>query len=152
MRNLEFQIGQCRVYVDTDKTKNFYKELPRISENCSCDDCDYFENEVIKKDIGLFRILNKMGVDLKRQPNINPDGVSSVGETDNFRRSYMGYYKLFGNLGKVQKSIQNKGGQGKLESVDFYEPEDDSYTQYKIKQENDDQLTIDFYIECEKKK
>ena len=76
---VDFQIGQCRIYVDTDRTKEFYETLPRISENCNCGDCVYFENEVIKKDIPLFRILKKMCVDLTRQPNINPDGVCSVG-------------------------------------------------------------------------
>ena len=146
-----FQIGQCRIYVDIDKTRKFYEGLPRISENCTCGDCSYFETEVTSKEIRLFKILQKMGVDLTKQPNINPDGVCSTGDTDKYLRSYLGYYKVFGRLGKTQKSTQNINDQGQLESVDFYEPEEDSYTQYKIKQVSDDQLTVDFYIECEKK-
>lgn len=148
----EFQIGQCRVLVDTDKTREFYQGLPRISENCACGDCDYFENEVTQKDIRLFEILRKMGVDLKRKPNINPDGVCSTGETEKFKRSYIGYYNLIGRLGKTQKPNQIKNKEGQLESVDFYEPESDSFMQFKINQVQENRLTIDFYLECEKKK
>ena len=144
-------MGQCRVYVDTDKTKKFYEGLPRISENCDCGDCVYFENEVTKKDIRLPETLKDMGIALTRQPNINPDGVCCVGETEKYKRGYIGYYNLYGQLGKTQKSTQTKNDQGQLESVDFYESEDDSYTQYKIKQVTDAKLTIDFYIECEKR-
>ena len=92
-----------------------------------------------------------MGADLTRQPNINPDGVSSVGDTEKYLRSYMGYYYVYGRLGKTQKSTQAINEQGLLESVDFCEPADDSYTRFKVKQVTDDQLTIDFYVECEKK-
>ena len=150
--NTGFQIGQCRVFVDTDKTNEFYQELPRISENCTCGDCNYFENEVTKKDIQLFKILLKMGVDLKRQPNINPDGICSTGETEKYLRSYIGYYNLVGQLGKTQRPTQEKNDLGQLESVDFYESEDDSFIQFKIKHQEENRLIVDFYLECEKKK
>ena len=139
-----FQIGQCRIYVDTDRTKKFYDTLPRISENCNCGNCVYFENEVTKKDIRLFGILKKMGVELTRQPNINPDGVSSVGPTAKYNRTYIGYYQVFGKFGKTQKKTQTINVDGKLESVDFFEPLKDSYIHYKIIQDKDDQLIVDF--------
>ncbi|MCB0401360.1 MAG: hypothetical protein KDD41_04705 [Flavobacteriales bacterium] len=152
METIRFQIGQCRINVNIGKTKDFYKSQPKISENCTCKDCSYFENIVTKKNIRLMKILSQMGVDLTRQPNINLNGVCSTGETEKFQRSYMGYYKVFGRLGKTQKSTQTINKEGQLESVDFYEPEDDSYIQYKVRQETNDQLTVDFYLECEKKK
>ena len=37
-----------------------------------------------------------------------------------------------------------------MESVEFFEPLNDSYIQYKIIQDKDDQLIVEFYIECEK--
>jgi hypothetical protein len=36
-----------------------------------------------------------MGVDLSRQPNINPDGVSCVGESKPGKIGYMGYYFVY---------------------------------------------------------
>ena len=147
---VNFQIGQCRIYVDTDSTKKYYENLPRISENCNCDDCLYFENKVIQKDIRLFRILIEMGVDLERQPNVNPDGVSSIGQTAKYKRSYMGYYHIFGKLNKIQNKTATRDDEGEIETVDFYETTDDTNIQYKIKKEIDDKLTIEFYLECEK--
>ncbi len=148
---VNFQIGQCRIVTEVDRTKKFYNGLPRISENCSCKDCSYFETELIKKKIRLFEILKKMGVDLAKQPNINSDRVFSGGETGKYQKSFNGSYKIYGRLKKTQKSTQMINGEGQLESVDFYESEKDSCIQYKIKQDSNDQLTIDFFIECEKK-
>ena len=147
---VQFQIGQCRIYVDTDKTKDFYSKFPKISENCKCGDCKYFEDVIIKKDIRLFTILKSMGVDLDRQPNINPDGICSVGPTDKYNRAYFGYYNLFGQLGKTQRKTQTKNPDGELESVDFIEHTSDNNVNYTIKQIKENELTVEFYIECEK--
>jgi len=146
-----FQVGQCRIYVDTEATIKYYERLPRISENCKCDDCAYFESNVTKKDVRLFGILKDMGVDLTRQPNINPDGICSIGETEKYERTYMGYYQIFGQLGKTQKKASTKSEDGEIETVDFYETTDDTNIQYKIKSDIDDKLTFDFYLECERK-
>jgi hypothetical protein len=147
---VNFQIGQCRIYVDVDATKKYYGTLPRISENCTCDDCAYFESNVTNQDIRIFKILRDMGVDLTRQPNINPDGVCSIGETEKYKRSYMGYYQFFGQLNKTQKKTQTRDVEGDVETVDFYETTDDTNIQYKIKTDISDKLTVDFYLECEK--
>lgn len=147
---LGLQIGQCRIQVDTERTKAFYATLPFISENCTCDDCVYFENEVIQKDIRLFKILKSMEVDLKRQPNINPDGVCSFGPTEKYQKAYLGYYQVYGQLRKTQNKTQIRNEDGKLVSVDFYEPSDDAYVHFKIVQKEDDLLEIEFFLECEK--
>ena len=147
---VNFQIGQCRIYVDTDKTKDFYYILPKISENCKCDDCKYFEYFMTKKEIRIFTILKNMGVDLTRQPNINPDGVCSVGPTDKYNRAYLGYYNVFGQLGKTQRKTQTKNVDGELESVNFIEHTSDNNMNYTIKQIKYNELTVEFYIESEK--
>jgi len=149
---MQYQIGQCRVLTDKDKTIKFYRSLPKISENCGCENCHYFETIVTEKEIRLFTILKEMGVDLTRQPAINPDGICPVGPTEKYARAYIGYYQVFGKFGKTQRTPQTLNSEGKLESVGFFEPEDDSYTEYKVKQQADDQLIIEFYLECEKNK
>lgn len=151
MNAVNFQIGQCRITVDLDRTRDFYSELPRISENCKCQDCEHFENVVTNMNIHLFEMLKRMGVNLKRQPNINPDGVCSTGETDEFQRTYMGYYKLFGNVGKAQRTPKLVNSNGELTAFEFRETEEDAFVQYTIKQASTDELTIDFFIECERK-
>ncbi len=146
-----FQIGQCRVFVEVDRTIDFYRELPRISENCNCEECKHFENVVTNMDLRLFKILEGMGVDLKRQPNINPDGVCSTGDIEKFQRTYMGYYKLFGKIGKTQRTHKQTNSNGETTAVEFRESEEDAFVQYTIKQESTDELTVDFFIECERK-
>ncbi|MEQ9006390.1 MAG: hypothetical protein RLP12_00795 [Ekhidna sp.] len=102
-------------------------------------------------DLRLFKILEGMGVDLKRQPNINPDGVCSTGDTEKFQRTYMGYYKLFGKIGKTQRTHKQTNSNGETTAVEFRESEEDAFVQYTIKQESTDELTVDFFIECERK-
>jgi hypothetical protein len=98
----------------------------------------------------MFKILRDMGVDLTRQPNVNPEAVCSIGPTEKYKRSYMGYYHVFGQLIKTQKKTQTKNNEGEIEMVDFFETTDDSNIQYKIKRDTTDKLTVDFYLECEK--
>ncbi len=90
-----------------------------------------------------------MGVDLARQPDIAPDGICCIGPTKKYERAYFGYYQVFGRLGKTQKTPQTIVD-GKLESVDFFDTVDDSHVHYQIKQETEDKLTFEFYLECEK--
>ncbi|MEQ9378132.1 MAG: hypothetical protein RIG68_23280 [Imperialibacter sp.] len=101
--------------------------------------------------IRLFDILEKMGVNLKRQPNINPDGVCSTGETDKFLRTYMGYYKLFGKIRKTQLKQKQVDENGDPVRVEFRETEQDAFVQYTVEQTKADELTVDFFIECERK-
>ena len=151
MNTVNFQIGQCLMTVEVDRTKNFYRELPLISENCNCIDCEHFETVVTEMNFRLFEMLNQMGVNLRRQPNINPDGVCSTGETDKFQRAYMGYYKLFGKVGGAERAPSKVNSDGEPTAFEFRETEEDAFVQYTIKQESTDQLTIDFFIECERK-
>ncbi len=137
--------------VEVDRTKNFYRELPLISENCNCIDCEHFETVVTEMNFRLFEMLNQMGVNLRRQPNINPDGVCSTGETDKFQRAYMGYYKLFEKVGGAERAPSKVNSDGEPTAFEFRETEEDAFVQYTIKQESTDQLTIDFFIECERK-
>jgi hypothetical protein len=148
---VNFQIGQCRITVDTDRTKKFYESLSRISENCECGDCAYFESEIIKKEIRLFKILQQMGVDLSRQPDIVPDGVISYGDNESFKNVYSGYYYVYGQVGKTQWKRQTMTMNGQIVSVDFSEAENDSFIEYNIIQESDEKLCVEFWLQCEKK-
>jgi hypothetical protein len=144
---VSFQIGQCRLIVDIRRTKDFYAILPAITTNCSCGNCKYFENQVLRHTNRLFTILSRMGVDLSRQPNINPDGISCVGETKPGKIGYMGYYFVYGLIGKTQKKGVKKTDTDQLVEVEFNDVEFGKDTQVTIKQVEQDKLSFEFYME-----
>ncbi len=135
---MDFHIGNNLLIIDTLQTKEFYSTLPKITQNCSCGDCAYFEQAVIIQDLPLFHLLTEMGVDLTRQPDINPDGICCPGETENGRIGYLGYYKVVGHLNNKNKVIE------------CIKDEFGPFTTLVVKEENDQELIFDFYIEVEK--
>ena len=145
-----FQIGQCRLHVHTKRTKEFYEKQPRITENCSCGYCKYFENVVISQPNRLFQILRSMEVDLNRQPNIHPDGICYVGDTKQDKLSYMGYYFVFGEIGKTSKKTKKMNADNAVDEVSFNDIEFGKNTGVTIKQIEEDKLSFEFYMEIDK--
>lgn len=145
-----FQIGQCRLHINIQQTKGFYGSLPKISENCLCDYCKYFETEVINHPNRLFEILLKMEVDLTRQPNVNPDGISCVGETRPGRLGYMGNYFVYGRIGKTSKRGKKLSDNHSVTEVSFNDKEFGTNIQVTIKKIEDDILSFVFYLEIDK--
>jgi hypothetical protein len=135
---MDFHIGNDLLSIDTLQTKEFYSMLPKITQNCSCGDCAYFEQAVITQDLPLFHLLTEMGVDLTRQSNITPDDICCLGETENGRIGYLGYYKVVGHLKNQNKVIEGM--------KDDFGP----FTTLVVKEEKDQELIFDFYIEVEK--
>jgi hypothetical protein len=144
---VSFQIGQCRLIVDIRRTKDFYATLPNISTNCSCGNCKYFETQVVQRTNRLFAILSKMGADLSRQPNINPDGVNCLGETKPGKMGYMGYYFVYGRIGKTQKKGIKTSNSSQLPEIEFNDVEFGKDTQVTIKQVEENKLSFEFYVE-----
>jgi len=145
-----FQIGQCRLHIHLKRTKEFYSVQPKISENCSCGYCKYFENKVIKQTSKLFDLLKKMGVELNRQPDINPDGISCIGESKPHKLGYMGYYFVYGEIGKTSKKNKKLNNDGSVNEVVFNNTEFGTETHVTIKQIEDDKLSFEFYLDVEK--
>lgn len=145
-----FQIGQCRLHIHTKRTKDFYATQPKITEKCVCGYCKYFESEVINQPNRLFDVLKKMEVDLSRQPNINPDGVSCVGETKQDKLGYMGNYFVFGEIGKTSKKTAKLNGDNTVSQVTFNDTEFGENTQVTITQVDKDKLSFEFYMDVDK--
>jgi hypothetical protein len=146
-----FQIGQCRLHVHLKRTKEFYATQPKITENCSCDECKYFESEVINQPNKLFELLKRMEVDLSRQPNINPDGISCVGDTKPDKIGYMGNYFVFGEIGKTSKKTALINDDNTVDEVTFNDTEFGVNTQVTIKQVESDKISFEFYMDVDKK-
>lgn len=85
-----------------------------------------------------------MGVDLSRQPNINPDGVCCVGEIKKNMLGYMGYYFVFGEVGKTSKKTAKLNDDGTVSEITFNNTEFGDNTQVTIKQVDKDKLSLSF--------
>ena len=144
----QFQIGQCRVLVDLTETEEFYKKQPKITDNCTCEDCKYFSNVVVEQNNQLFDLLRKMKVDLHRQPNINPDGVYCV-DLDNGKKGYIGYYYVIGELRKTTKKTKVTDDNGNAIEVSFHNAEFGKGVNLTIKQVDHGKLIFDFYLEVD---
>ena len=128
---MRFKIGEIHLDVDIDATSRFYAQQPQIEENCPCGDCQYFQEELIQQPIRLLELLKQMGVNLAKQPNINPDGICCVSDEVNYKKAYIGYYMVIGNTQKEQS---------------YTDIGDNSITEWSIKQ-NGEYLVFDFYIQ-----
>jgi hypothetical protein len=145
-----FQIGQCRLHVHTKRTKEFYAAQPKITENCSCGDCKYYETEVVNLPNRLFEMLKKMEVDLSRQPDINPDGVCCVGDTKRNKVGYMGNYFVFGEIGKTSKKTARISDENIVSQVTFNNAEFGVNTLVTVKQVDEERISFEFYVDVEK--
>ena len=144
-----FQIGQCRLHINQKRTKEFYITQPNISVNCSCGYCAYFERDVINQPNKLFALLSRMDVDISKQPHINPDGVCCIGETKPGKLGYMGYYFVYGEIGKTSKKTAILSDDNRVDEVRFNNAEFGNDTQVIIKQVEKDKLSFQFYMEVD---
>jgi hypothetical protein len=147
---INFQIGQCRVTIDTLKTKLFYERQPKVTELCSCSFCTHYEFLVVNKPVRVFTILAKMGVDLTRYDKDDIEGIWHIGERDKFENSYLVHYKLFGSIGKTQNSSGHLNSKGRY-IVDFFENEDDSFVKYSFMELDNEEIEVRIEIECDRK-
>ena len=89
-----FEIGACKLDIDVEKNKIFYKNAKKITDYCSCDGCnnyvmatEFFPNEV--KDF-----FDKLGIDCKKPAEI----WVWCSENDGKVLYYGGFYHLCGQL------------------------------------------------------
>lgn len=145
-----FQIGKCRIIVDLERTKQFYATLPKITDNCNCGYCEYFEKKVVNKISRLFEVLKRMQVDLTRQPNINPDGIYCVGETKPNKLGYFGYYFIYGSIGKTSKKTASVDSEGNIGKIEFNDREFGTDVRVTITKIDPKKLVFEFYMEVDK--
>lgn len=140
----KFQIGQCRLHINIKRTKEFYALQPKITENCICGDCKYYAENVISKPNKLFSLLVNMGVDLSRQPNINPDGVIPYNLEDKYL--FEGYYFVYGTFGKTSKKTKIINEDNVISEVAFNNKEFGKEIQLVVKQIEHEKLSFEFLL------
>ena len=88
-----FEFGSYKIDVDVDKTKQFYKTVPFVSEGCSCSGCRNYEKAVQGLPVLVIELFASLGIDMRCVCEayvncVNPDGTLFYG----------GFYHLCGTL------------------------------------------------------
>lgn len=60
---------------DTSKTKEFYLTQHKITDDCECDDCNFYATNFINNKFEIFSLLETMGIDLSKNLGGEPTGV-----------------------------------------------------------------------------
>ena len=90
--------------VDEIETKNFYLTQNLIQEDCSCEDCKFYQEKFIKLSLDIYLKLNDCGVDLRKNINDEPTGVWVIREKEILIHCEPAY-RLFGNFKDLKEDI-----------------------------------------------
>lgn len=79
-----FELGQYKVDVDVEKTRQFYQKAEVVSKACSCDGCFNFEKAVSGLPQAVIRFFADLGIDLRKVCEcyvncVNEDGTLLYG-------------------------------------------------------------------------
>jgi hypothetical protein len=143
-----FQIGQCRLKIQIWRTEEYYKNLPKISDTCKCDECAYFQNYVLREENNFFTLLKNMGVDLSKRPTA--DDILCIGDLKPNKLEYMGKYLVYGYIAKTSKKGALLDSAGNGIEVPFNNAEYGKHISFTVTKVNDETILFDFYIVIDK--
>lgn len=88
-----FEVGQYRVDVEVEKTKQFYQNADAVSKSCSCDGCRNFEKAVDTLPPFVTAFFADLGIDMKKacECYVNCAGQDGL-------LLYGGFYHVCGTL------------------------------------------------------
>lgn len=88
------------VYVDVQKTKELYKELPLVSEkaHCGCSDCAYYAKAIVHTSPVIQQFFEQFGVDPRKEAE-----VWRACENDDGTYYYVADYHFIGEIPKVRE-------------------------------------------------
>lgn len=75
---MEILVEDLVVRVDINKTKEFYTKQNEIIEDCNCEDCSFYYKDFINREYRFLKHLTSCGIDLKKNLNNEPTGVSCI--------------------------------------------------------------------------
>jgi hypothetical protein len=122
------EIEDCRLFVDKDKTQQFYLTQENIIDDCKCDDCKFYSEVFTKEPLEIFSTLSSLGVNLQKNLNKEPTGVWCIrDENDNFLHCDQVYQVLgyFSNCGKSQVRYEKQENGYKVSAL-FLEADTDT--------------------------
>jgi len=90
--------------VDSSKTRGFYLSQNLIKDDCSCEDCKFYQDKFIKYSLDIFKTLDGCGVDLRKNINDEPTGVWVVCEEDKLVHCEPAY-RLIGDFKDINEDV-----------------------------------------------
>ena len=91
---MEHIFGNTIIETSTAKNADYYKNIPIISDECSCDKCQNFVNGVGRLAPEISDFFAKIGIDIKK-----PESLSALYSEDNGRSiCYWAFYELCGSI------------------------------------------------------
>ena len=111
-----FEIEGCPLVLDPERTREFYLTQNKITENCSCDDCQFYTESFTQEPFEIFSLLSSMGVDLQKNLKSDPAGAWCIrDDNENVIHCDQLYtvvghfsdkYKTFANYEKVEGNFK----------------------------------------------
>ena len=138
-------LGPYQLKVEAAQTQDQYALWPRISENCICGDCAWFEEHVPRLGPCLFHTLALVGVDLTRQPNDPEDALCSLSTDQDAFPVYVGFYILVGQLLRSPLPPKRPAHPASM-GWRAHEQTAEAQVHYSIVSESVDRLRVDFWV------
>jgi len=104
----DFKIDGTILRVDKKVTKNLYLTEVKITDNCNCDDCDFYVNRLIKQPFEIFQMLLEMGIDLEKNLSSEPKGVWCVRDNQGQLIHVDQVYRLSGTIIDKQEIVYSR--------------------------------------------
>lgn len=103
-----FEFGSCRVDVDVERTRQWYKTEPTVSQRCDCDGCVNFDRSADLFPESVKSFFTALGADVKKPCEV----YVNCADRDGTRLWYGGWWHLCGKLLSVQKEDWSVGEGG----------------------------------------
>jgi hypothetical protein len=93
------KIENIKATVDIDNTNKFYVTQTQFVDDCSCEDCAFYQKDFLKTPLSIFKILKQFGVDLTKSIDTesDPEGLWVVMDKGMMVFCHSSY-KLIGNF------------------------------------------------------
>lgn len=99
------ELGPYKVDVDTARTREFYRNAPRIDQKCGCDGCRNYARAADVFPEAVLTFFSLLGVDPKKPPEIwvnDPDRDGLL--------LYHGFYHVCGTILSGGSAFRSVGG------------------------------------------
>jgi hypothetical protein len=125
--------------VDIGDTNKYYESQIQFVENCSCEECTYYQNEFLNIPFSIFILLNDLGVDLRKHIDSEADPEGLWVTMDKGILVYChSTYKLIGNFINVDNDFFETIENEYQITIELYKNNDTSITIFlTFKQLND---------------
>lgn len=112
------ELAQLLEGSNKDTTVNYYKDQLTAKENCQCKECVYFQDVFIKKELKLFVFLTELGIDLRKDEDIDPEGLWMILDDNNEFSHCLTAHAVLGNFSELKE--QGRSFQFVEESVKIH--------------------------------